>query len=100
MLLTEGEIDPATRLIVNTTPVGLSPHVGVSPWPESARFPTNALVFDLINNPSRTRLMQQAAQAGLRAVNGWSMLVYQGAAAFKLWTGVEPPIDVMRRALA
>jgi shikimate dehydrogenase len=44
--------------------------------------------------------MQQAERAGLRAVNGWNMLVYQGAAAFAKWTGVEPPVDVMKRALA
>ncbi len=93
------EIDPATQLIVNTTPVGLSPNVDASPWPDNVPFPANALIFDLINNPSRTRLMQQAEQAGLRAVNGWSMLVYQGAAAFEMWTGVKPPVEVMKSAL-
>jgi shikimate dehydrogenase len=92
-------IDPVTQLIVNTTPVGLSPNIADSPWPDDAPLPTGALVFDLINNPPRTRLMQQAEQAGLRAVNGWSMLVYQGAAAFELWTGVEPPVEVMRKGM-
>jgi len=92
-------IDPATRLIVNTTPVGLSPNVAASPWPDDVPLPTGALVFDLINNPPRTRLMRQAEQAGLRAVNGWSMLVYQGAAAFELWTGVEPPVEGMRKGM-
>ena len=56
-------------------------------------------MFDLLNNPPRTRLLKQAEQAGLRAVNGWNMLVYQGAAAFELWTGLEPPVDVMKQAL-
>ncbi len=93
------EIDPATKLIVNTTPVGLSPQIAASPWPEQVPFPINALVFDLINNPPRTRLLQQAEQAGLRTVNGWNMLVYQGAAAFEKWTGIAPPVDVMKRAL-
>lgn len=93
-------VDPATQLIVNTTPVGLSPNVAASPWPADVPLPTSALVFDLINNPPRTRLMQQAEQAGLRAMNGWAMLVYQGAAAFELWTGVEPPVDVMLKAIA
>lgn len=92
-------IDSATRLIVNTTPVGLSPHVDASPWPANVPLPSTALVFDLLNNPPRTRLMQQAEKQGLRAVNGWGMLVYQGAAAFKLWTGVEPPVEVMMAAL-
>ncbi len=94
------EIDPATRLIVNTTPVGLSPNVDASPWPDGVPFPIKALIFDLLNNPPRTRLMQQAEQAGLHASNGWNMLVYQGAAAFEKWTGVEPPVEVMKQALA
>jgi shikimate dehydrogenase len=93
------EIDPATRLIVNTTPVGLSPNIDASPWPADVPLPAGALIFDLLNNPPRTRLMQQAEQAGLRTVNGWGMLVYQGAAAFEKWTGVEPPIEVMKQAL-
>ncbi len=93
------EIDPATKLIVNTTPVGLSPNIDASLWPADVPFPTDALIFDLLNNPPRTKLMQQAEQAGLRAVNGWNMLVYQGAAAFAKWTGIEPPVEVMRAAL-
>jgi shikimate dehydrogenase len=94
------EIDPATQLIVNTTPVGLAPNVDASPWPDDLPLPKNALIFDLLNNPARTKFMQQAEQAGLRAINGWDMLVYQGAAAFAKWTGIEPPVDVMKRALA
>ncbi len=93
------EIDPSTALIVNTTPVGLSPNIATSPWPNNVPLPVNALIFDLLSNPPHTRLMQQAEQAGLRAVNGWSMLVYQGAAAFEKWTGVAPPVDMMRHAL-
>ncbi len=92
-------VDPATILIVNTTPVGLSPNVEASPWSDQASFPPQALVFDLLNNPPRTRFMRQAEQAGLRAVNGWNMLVYQGAAAFEKWTGMTPPVDVMKHAL-
>jgi shikimate dehydrogenase len=92
-------IDPTTRLIVNTTPVGLSPNIDASPWPDNVPFPSQALIFDLLSNPPRTRLMQQAEHAGLHAMNGWNMLVYQGAAAFEKWTGVEPPIDVMKQAL-
>jgi shikimate dehydrogenase len=93
------EIDPATKLIVNTTPVGLSPNIDASPWPDAVSLPKHALIFDLLNNPGCTQFMRQAEQAGLRAVNGWNMLVYQGAAAFAKWTGVEPPVEVMKQAL-
>jgi shikimate dehydrogenase len=92
-------VDQATCLIVNTTPVGLSPNVAASPWPADVPLPSTAFVFDLINNPPRTRLMQQAQAAGLPTTNGWAMLVYQGAAAFELWTGITPPVDVMMTAL-
>jgi shikimate dehydrogenase len=92
-------ISSDTRLIVNTTPVGLSPSVDASPWPDAVPLPSGALIFDLLNNPARTKFMQQAERADLRAVNGWNMLVYQGAAAFEKWTGIEPPVDVMKRAL-
>jgi len=92
-------INPATRLLVNTTPLGLHPNIDASPWPADVSLPSSVLVFDLLNNPARTRLMLQAEKQGLRAVNGWGMLVYQGAAAFKLWTGVEPPVEVMMTAL-
>jgi shikimate dehydrogenase len=82
-LATLRDIDPTTRLIVNTTPVGLAPNVDASPWPVDVPFPRNALIFDLLNNPPRTSLVQQAEQAGLRAMNGCNMFVYQGAAAFE-----------------
>lgn len=95
-----GQIDPAMKLIVNTTPIGLSPNIDASPWPDDLPLPQNALIFDLLNNPACTKFMQQAGRAGLRAVNGWNMLVYQGAAAFAKWTGIEPPADVMKHALA
>src|SRR5512139_1694258 len=58
------EVDPATKLIVNTTPVGLAPNVDASPWPDTVAFPPQTLVFDLLNNPPRTRLLQQAGRAG------------------------------------
>ncbi len=92
-------IDPATRLIVNTTPLGLHPNINASPWPANVSLPPSVLVFDLLNNPARTRLLQQAEKQGRPIVNGWGMLVYQGAAAFKLWTDVEPPVEVMMTAL-
>ena len=88
-----------TPLIVNTTPVGMSPKVDASPWPNYLPFPNGSFVYDLIYNPQETMLMQQARAAGCQAENGLGMLVHQGATAFKLWTGVEPDVDVMRKAI-
>jgi shikimate dehydrogenase len=55
-------------------------------------------VVDLIYRPARTRLLQRAEEAGLQVQNGLPMLVQQGAEAFAVWTGREPPLEVMRRA--
>jgi shikimate dehydrogenase len=85
-------------LIVNCTPVGMYPHPDESPWPEDRPIPARSIVYDLVYNPQRTRLMQQAQDAGARAVSGLGMLVMQGAYAFEQWTGQFPPVDVMMDA--
>jgi shikimate dehydrogenase len=56
-------------------------------------------VFDIVYNPLETTLLNEAKKAGAKAVTGEMMLVYQGAEAFKIWTGIEPPIDVMKKAV-
>jgi shikimate dehydrogenase len=86
-------------LIINTTPLGMSPQVDSSPWPDTLSFPAGAFIYDLVYNPRQTRLMQQAQATGCGAVNGLGMLVHQGAQAFQLWTGVMPDIEVMRAIL-
>jgi shikimate dehydrogenase len=90
---------PATALVVNATPVGLSPHAGESPWPDGARWPAGALAYDLNYSPSETLFMRQAAAAGLAATNGLRMLVHQAALAFELWTGRLPDRAIMARTL-
>jgi len=56
-------------------------------------------VMDMVYTPRRTELLAAAAEAGATAVDGLSMLIYQGARSFELWTGLPAPVDVMRRAL-
>lgn len=90
----------AAPLIVNTTPLGMSPIVDRSVWPDGVAFPDGAIAYDLVYNPAETRFMQQAQAAGCRAINGLGMLLHQGAVAFALWTGVQPDVAVMRGALA
>ena len=85
-------------LIVNCTSAGLWPEVEVSPWIEGIPFPKGVMVYDMVYRPERTQLMKQAEAAGGRAIGGLGMLVRQGAASFKIWTGVEPPIEVMFNA--
>jgi shikimate dehydrogenase len=60
--------------------------------------PPGVLVFDIVANPPETRLLAEARRRGARTVGGMRMLVYQGAESFRLWTGVEPPLEVMLQA--
>jgi shikimate dehydrogenase len=86
-------------LIVNTTPIGMrhSPQEGASPLPASALRP-GLWVVDIVYNPLETPLLRLAREAGAHAVDGLAMLVYQGMAQQQLWTGREPPRDIMRDA--
>jgi shikimate dehydrogenase len=87
------------QLIVNCTTVGMkhAPEESLSPL-ASDLIPKDALVYDLVYNPSRTPLLKMAKAAGAKTIGGLPMLVYQGAASFKLWTGREAPLDIMLTA--
>jgi len=88
----------AADLLVNATPVGMLPKTDASIWPDGVPVPAHLTVFDLVYNPLETELLKQVKQAGACAVAGLDMLVRQGALSFEMWTGVAPPIDVMRAA--
>jgi shikimate dehydrogenase len=85
-------------LLVNTTPLGMHPRVGISPLGNEAKLPKGIVVYDLVYNPAETKLLEQAKEAGARPVSGLGMLVRQGAIAFSIWTGEEAPISLMRQA--
>ncbi|ADI13646.1 shikimate dehydrogenase [Truepera radiovictrix] len=87
----------SAALLVNTTSVGLSGvQEGASPLPEDAL--PRAMVCDIIYRPPQTTLLKRASAAGLAVQNGLPMLVYQGAEALTLWTGLPAPVAVMRAA--
>ena len=85
-------------LLVNATSVGMWPRAEDTPWARELAMPSHWTVFDLVYNPLETRLLWQARQAGANTIDGLGMLVWQGALAFALWTGQEPPADLMRVA--
>ncbi len=84
--------------IVNTTPVGMAPHREDSPL-ESGGLENFPHVVDVIYNPLETRLLGDARKAGCRTRSGLGMFVHQGAEQIRLWTGMEPPRDSMRRVV-
>lgn len=86
-----------TDLLINTTSLGLNPK-DPSPLPSEYIRP-GMKVYDLIYNPSETRFLKEAKKMGCQVLNGSSMLLYQGALAFEIWTGKTPPLDVMAQAI-
>lgn len=90
--------DVNADIIINTTPVGMSPDIDLSPVSEKV-FKKGMVVMDIIYNPLETRFLAAARARGCEIVNGLSMFVYQGAEQFRLWTGLEAPVDVMTEAV-
>lgn len=85
-------------LLVNATSLGMWPRVERSPWPDEFSMPASLTVFDLVYNPPETKLMHQASAARARPIGGLQMLVYQGVAAWELWTELGAPVEVMTAA--
>jgi shikimate dehydrogenase len=83
-------------LVIHCTTIGMkdSPQEGQSPLRLEA-VPKGVLVYDVVYNPGLTPLLRLAQEAGANTLGGLPMLVYQGAASFKLWTGKEAPVDIM-----
>jgi shikimate dehydrogenase len=81
-------------VIVNATPLGMR---GEPPPFDPAGLHAGQFVYDTVY-PTETPLLRDARARGLRAAGGLGMLVHQGALSFSLWTGVEPPLDIMRAA--
>ncbi len=82
-------------LIVNTTPLGMTPTIGQSPLPENLLLPSNTFIYDLVYNPRETKLVKDARSQGVAATTGLGMLIEQAALAFELWTGHTPPLETM-----
>lgn len=99
--LEEEELRPRVEeadLVVNATSAGMAPMEGAVPLP-AAWLHAGQWVYDLVYNPLETRFLRDARQRGCRAISGLGMLLYQGAAAFTLWTGKPAPVEVMGEAL-
>lgn len=86
-----------SSLLVNATPVGMAPDTEQSLIRDPALFHPRLLVSDIIYAPKRTLLLRQAEAAGCTVFNGMYMLLYQGAEAFRLWTGREMPVEAIRQ---
>jgi shikimate dehydrogenase len=91
----EGKVD----LVLNATSLGLKPGDALPLNVKKFPLRQTRAVYDMIYRPAETRLLAAATQAGCKTANGLSMLLHQGAKAFKIWTGKTPPLGIMRAAL-
>jgi len=92
-------IDPSTDILVNATSIGLFPSTE-KPDIDDDTISADMLVCDVIPNPPDTPFLQMARGRGARTLDGLGMLVWQGAIAFRMWTGQDAPREAMHQALA
>lgn len=88
-----------SRLFVNATSVGMAPHTEGCILPDPSFLYPELAVADIIYSPWETKLLSMAREAGCTAFNGFSMLLWQGAEAFKIWTGEEMPMASLKEYL-
>lgn len=86
-----------SAILTNATSVGMAPDSSASPIADSSMLHKGLIVSDIIYNPRETMLMKQASEWGCPCFNGMYMLLYQGAAAFKCWTGQEMPTEIIKQ---
>ena len=85
-----------STILTNATSLGMAPHEDTCPVPDASLLRPELIVSDIIYNPKQTRLLQMAAANGCAAFNGLYMLLFQGAEAFRLWTGKEMPTEPIK----
>ncbi|HXV44953.1 MAG TPA: shikimate dehydrogenase [Anaerolineae bacterium] len=93
-------VPPETDILANATSIGLFPNVNDKPNLDYAAITAKMIVCDVIPNPPQPPFLREAAARGAKTLDGLGMLVYQGAIGFKMWTGQDAPVAVMRQALA
>lgn len=85
-------------LVINCTPVGMHPEVDRSVIPLGL-LQKGQVVFDVVYNPLKTKLLREAKEAGCRVISGVEMFVNQAATQFELWTGEKAPVKIMREVV-
>jgi 3-dehydroquinate dehydratase/shikimate dehydrogenase len=86
------------NVMINCTPIGMFPEMDATPFRKES-LDARTLVFDTVYNPEQTLLIRNAKMAGCPVITGLSMFVRQAAYQYRLFTGLEPPIEAMTKAL-
>lgn len=85
-----------SHILTNATSVGMAPNTDNCIITDESIFRPDLIVSDVIYNPRETKLLTMAKAHGCKTFNGLYMLLYQGAEAFKIWTGKEMPIEQIK----
>jgi shikimate dehydrogenase len=85
-------------IIINTTPLGMAPDIHSSPVDKTVLH-AGTVVMDIVYNPLDTRLLCDARTVGCKTIDGLSMFIHQGAHQFRLFTGQEPPLELMKNTI-
>lgn len=86
-------------MIINCSPVGMHPDIDSTPYDITEQLSAETIVFDTVYNPENTVLIKAARKAGCLTINGLDMFVRQAAYQYKLFTGQEPPVALMRQTV-
>ena len=86
-------------LFAQATGVGMKPLEGQSVIPDTSFLRPDLIVTDTVYAPRQTKLLEQAEEAGCKCMNGLGMMLFQGDAAFHLWTGKHMPLEHMKKVL-
>lgn len=89
----------SSYLFTNATGMGMKPLEGQTYIPDKSFLRPDLIVSDVVYYPRETELLRMAKEVGCRTMNGLGMMLFQGAAAFKMWTGEDMPIEYMKEKL-
>ncbi len=89
----------SSYLFANATGMGMKPLEGQTYIPDKSFFRPDLIVTDVVYSPRETTMLKMAKEVGCKTMNGMGMMLFQGAAAFEMWTGKEMPIDHMKQVL-
>ncbi len=86
-------------ILINTTPIGMYPNVDQEPLVKAKMMYEGLIVKDCVYNPLKTGLIKEAEKCGAKTISGLKMLIYQGMESFRIWTGVNPPLEIFENVL-
>jgi shikimate dehydrogenase len=96
---TLADLISGSDLLTNATPIGMAPETEASFLKDPSQLRSSLVVSDMVYNPRMTKLRRQAMEAGCKTIGGTSMLLWQGAEAFRLWTGKQMPVALVRERI-